>query len=127
MKITRELYVKYLIKFYKARHWHKDYQDMHTEQLSVLNKTLDIENLIVLNYESKYFEFKNIGRINKKAIDKRFYENLINGSELDYVSIASYVSMYINSLLEKIILELVIFRGDMCTNNTNELVKSCIN
>lgn len=130
--LSKEFFVKKLIEYFENVHAHKDYHDLNKKQLNLMTKIIGIEDKIYIDYDKKMVILKPMNYVNEKIlkkIDTPYYK----GKEvpvLDQDKINSYVSyaqMYLNLTLEKMSYELNFGRGELCTNEVNEAIKSLLN
>jgi len=121
-KVTKDYLINFLIEIYKARYYHKDFQELYALKLKTLCNFLDIKDCIIFDYTDKKFIIK---RNNKNFIST----DIMNEKEFLSIDRAEEIIVYnINRLFELITQERTIrSRGQLCSNDDIELVYDLLN
>lgn len=128
--IDRNYYLNFLIKIYRERHYHKDFQKLNKSKLDILNKYLGLEDKITFDFDKNFFDFKPFDTLNISRLKYvNGFESFNFEDQYTINNITSYISMYFNSIIDKLTnREYLILSGiELCTNDTNEFVKKIIN
>lgn len=128
--IDKNYYLNFLIKIYREKHYHKDFQKLNKSKLDILNKYLGLEDKITFDFDKKYFDFKPFDTLNiSKLKYVKGFESFNFEDQYTINNITSYISMYFNSIIDKLTnREYLILSGiELCTNDTNEFVKKLMN
>lgn len=128
--IDRNYYLNFLIKIYRERHYHKDFQKLNKSKLDILNKYLGLEDKITFDFDKNFFDFKPFDTLNISRLKYvNGFESFNFEDQYTINNITSYISMYFNSIIDKLTnREYLISSGiELCTNDTNEFVKKIMN
>lgn len=128
--IDRNYYLNFLIKIYRERHYHKDFQKLNKSKLDILNKYLGLEDKITFDFDKKFFDLKPFNTLNISRLKYvKGFESFNFEDQYTINNITSYISMYFNSIIDKLTnREYLILSGiELCTNDTNEFVKKIMN
>lgn len=127
MKITKEVYVNYLINFYDKIYAHKDYQELDEKKLKVLNKILKIEDKVIFDYEKKKIILKPIENyLNRRALEGvKIKYNLEYQDRFSYY--VDYINYIFNNILEKNKRQCSIGEIELTTNSEAMMIKKSIN